>query len=154
MTKLDFLFICAVQLKDSGIESITDVKYEEEDIQICFPFLINLSLSSELLIKYIIQKENNKRVSGHELHKLYKKLPDSAKSYVFRSVNMNLIFRDPVFKILGFTKSLEIHSDIFFQWRYSHEFIDKWLNTTINLEFIKQFNRYLFEYAHKIRNQN
>jgi len=154
MDKLDFLFICALQLQKSGIESIKDIKYDEQDIQICFPFMINLSLSSELLIKYIIQKEDNRRVGGHKLHKLYEELPNKAKSLIFMEVNRNLIFRDPIFRDLGFIKSLEIHSDIFYQYRYAHEFIDQWVGTTFNYEFIKQFNRFLYYYANKLRNQN
>ena len=95
---------------------------------------INLSFSSEILLKYLI----NKKVKIHNLESLFNKIDDKYKSSIFKDIDYNME---------AFTYCLNAIANIFEEWRYFYELPkDK---RTIQFSFLKKFTEALIKIVKK-----
>ena len=91
---------------------------------------INLSFSSEILLKYLI----NKKVKIHNLEILFNKIDNNYKNRIIKDINYNME---------AFTYCLNSIANIFEEWRYFYELPkDK---RTIQFSFLKKFTEVLIK---------
>ena len=101
-----------------------------------YPFIVNMSFSIELLLKILILQETQKFASGHEIKKLFKKLPLEIKE----DVKQNLIKKHNL-KIEEFDNILVINNNSFIDWRYSFQKPD-----------LQQYNHvFLYDFINEIK---
>lgn len=112
---------------------------DEELKKVLFPkdtiaAAINLSFSSEILLKYLI----NKKVKIHNLESLFNKIDDNYK---------NRIIKDVDYSTEAFTYCLNAIANIFEDWRYFYEIPkDK---RKIQFSFLKKFTEALIKLVKK-----
>ncbi|WP_432412421.1 hypothetical protein [Rasiella sp. SM2506] len=153
MNELEWLFTSALQLRKSGQDFLNSFDFENETTP-PIAFLINISFACELFLKYIIEKEGGKK-TGHDMKDIYNEISNESKFYISSNICAILYSqKDEVFFRKGYTTTLEEHSNIFYEWRYIHQFVDKLTSNDINYGFLSNFSLVLEKRAYILRGQD
>lgn len=89
------------------------------------PAIVNLSLSLELYVKYVLRKQG-KTITTHDLNELFKHLRTKTVTEIESMVYVPMLF--------NFPKLIDIHSKVFTEWRYNHHLKTK----QVNMQFLNE----------------
>jgi hypothetical protein len=96
------------------------------------PFVVNIAFAIELFIK-TLSIQHGKKLQGHEIKKLFKKLPGAAKDEIghhLRRLCTSSQWADGIKTMEGLRDVLEEVDTAFVDWRYLHENPTKRLKIT------------------------
>lgn len=96
------------------------------------PFVVNIAFAIELFIK-TLSIQHDKKLHGHEIKKLFKKLPGAAKDEIdhhLRRLCTSSQWADGIKTMEGLRDVLEEVDTAFVDWRYLHEEPTKRLKIT------------------------
>jgi hypothetical protein len=114
------------------------------------PAVVNLSLSAELYLKYIISLDGPFK-DERKLNKLFNKLKPEYQKSIIKSMDDKYGHNEHYSKP-GFHNILKTNSNLFNEWRYIFDFIDSkrfhW-----DYDFLTAFIVILEELAFKLKNQ-
>lgn len=112
--------------------------------------IVCLAFAVELYMKYLHSVIHDKAPRGHDILKLFQKLPENIQKDIFvsESIRQNPFFtRGDIFSPIvnqssytaydGFLDNIKAVSDGFEKWRYSHESASLKYNTSFALAFIE-----------------
>lgn len=87
------------------------------------PFVVNIAFAIELFIK-TLSIQHDKKLHGHEIKKLFKKLPGAAKDEIdhhLRRLCTSSQWADEIRTMEGLREVLDEIDTAFVDWRYLHE---------------------------------
>ncbi|AQX51315.1 hypothetical protein [Elizabethkingia anophelis] len=159
----NLLYLSALGFYNTGIkiaQSLSNTKNSEEYFEKSPVAAMNLSFSTELLLKLLHQISSEQpSIQGHKLDILFNSLPENEKIQLKRKyllkkeknlhpykISFNSYDNNPEdsqdknnITELTLEQLLEIHSDSFIKWRYIFEISDEYYSYEFNFNLINNF---------------
>ncbi len=134
------LYQSAIQFQQAGLRCFDHPAYKKFESPLPVAIIINLSLSAELFLRYILEL-NGKEAKEHHLKLLFEKLDQEDQNKAIKNIEYYLKEREGnrQFVDSGFDNMLGLHADMFYNYMYLDQNIERDFDSKANFSFLNNF---------------